>query len=152
MHGAITRSPEHGISMLTIAKLSRLIGVDQLHIGAIIGKMHGSGNEVLSIQEGVTAKAVEEDDKRDVLCQNWHGKNPVLPVASGGLHPGHVPGVVKYMGSDIVMQFGGGCHGHPGGTEAGGRAIRQAVEMLEGNISLDRCPELKCALQHWKNK
>ena len=152
MHGAITRSPEHGISMLTIAKLSRLIGVDQLHIGAIIGKMHGSGKEVLSIQEGITAKTVNEDDKRDVLCQNWYGKSPVLPVASGGLHPGHVPGVVKYMGSDIVMQFGGGCHGHPGGTEAGGRAIRQAVEILEGKISLDRCPELKCALQHWKNK
>ncbi|MEA3342907.1 MAG: type III ribulose-bisphosphate carboxylase [archaeon] len=151
MHGAITRNPEHGISMLTVAKIARLIGVDQLHIGAIIGKMHGSGEEVLSIQEGVTGKVVKEDDKKDVLSQKWHGTKPVLPVASGGLHPGHVPGVVKYMGQDIVMQFGGGCHGHPKGTEAGARAIRQAVEMIvSGKKKLpEEYRELNEALSYW---
>ena len=38
-HAAFTRNPKHGISMLVIAKLSRLIGIDQLHIGTVVGKM-----------------------------------------------------------------------------------------------------------------
>ena len=40
-HAAFTRSEKHGISMLVIGKLCRLIGLDQLHVGAIVGKMHG---------------------------------------------------------------------------------------------------------------
>lgn len=151
MHGAVTRNPDHGISMLTIAKLCRLIGVDQLHIGAIVGKMHGSSKEVLAIQRGITEKNVDENDSDDVLSQDWHGMKPVLPVASGGLYPGLVPSVAKYMGKDIVMQFGGGCHGHPRGTMAGAKAIRQAVELLDGKneMTLDDCVELKEALKIW---
>ncbi len=41
MHGAITRNRKHGISMLALAKTYRLIGLDQLHIGTIVGKMEG---------------------------------------------------------------------------------------------------------------
>jgi ribulose-bisphosphate carboxylase large chain len=40
-HGIFTENPNHGISMLTIAKIVRLIGADNLHIGAIFGKMKG---------------------------------------------------------------------------------------------------------------
>ncbi|MEM4590174.1 MAG: RuBisCO large subunit C-terminal-like domain-containing protein, partial [Candidatus Micrarchaeia archaeon] len=40
-HAAITRNPKHGISMLTIAKLTRMLGFDQLHAGTIVGKMEG---------------------------------------------------------------------------------------------------------------
>lgn len=40
MHSAMTRNPYHGISMFTLAKLFRIIGVDQLHIGTPeIGKL-----------------------------------------------------------------------------------------------------------------
>ncbi|MFH1127749.1 MAG: type III ribulose-bisphosphate carboxylase [archaeon] len=154
MHGALTRSPVHGISMLAIAKICRLIGVDQLHIGAIVGKMHGSEKEVLAIQENITGGLVTHDDAKDVLLQNWYSTKPVIPVASGGLHPGSVPDVVKYMGRDIIMQFGGGCHGHPRGTTAGARAIRQAVEMLDikgGKVPAEFV-ELKEALECWGKK
>ena len=41
-HAALTRDHKHGISMLTIAKIARLIGVDQLHIGTAVGKMEGA--------------------------------------------------------------------------------------------------------------
>ena len=44
MHAAITRNHQHGISMLTLAKISRLIGVDQLHIGTAIGRMEARDN------------------------------------------------------------------------------------------------------------
>ena len=37
MHAAITRYSKHGISMLALAKLARLSGVDQLHIGTGVG-------------------------------------------------------------------------------------------------------------------
>jgi len=38
-HAALTRNKNHGISMLVLAKLARLVGCDQLHVGAIFGKM-----------------------------------------------------------------------------------------------------------------
>jgi len=92
--------------------------------------MHGSGKEVVAIENNITQNSIKENNPEDILSQEWHNLKPVLPVASGGLHPGHVPDLVKYMGTDIVMQFGGGCHGHPGGTVAGAKAIRQAVQLL----------------------
>ncbi|MEM2175175.1 MAG: RuBisCO large subunit C-terminal-like domain-containing protein [Candidatus Micrarchaeia archaeon] len=46
-HAAFTRNPKHGISMVVISKLIRLIGLDKLLIGTIVGKMHGEASEVL---------------------------------------------------------------------------------------------------------
>ena len=42
MHAALTRNKKHGITMLALAKIMRLIGMDQLHTGTVIGKMEGS--------------------------------------------------------------------------------------------------------------
>ena len=53
MHGAITRGKDFGISMLALAKIFRLIGVDQIHIGTIVGKMEGSKEEVIDIYEEI---------------------------------------------------------------------------------------------------
>jgi ribulose-bisphosphate carboxylase large chain len=47
------------------------------------------------------------------------------------------------MGKNIVMQFGGGCHGHPEGTKRGAIAIRQAL-----NASLHKIPLKKYASAH----
>ncbi|NIP40412.1 MAG: ribulose-bisphosphate carboxylase large subunit, partial [Candidatus Aenigmarchaeota archaeon] len=44
---------------------------------------------------------------------------PVFAVASGGLHPGSIPKLLEKMGTNIIIQAGGGIHGHPGGSEAG---------------------------------
>jgi ribulose-bisphosphate carboxylase large chain len=53
-----------------------------------------------------------------------------------------------------VYQFGGGCHGHPDGTRAGARAIRQAVDaVLEGSSLEEKAktsPELKDAIKKWR--
>jgi ribulose-bisphosphate carboxylase large chain len=132
MHAAFTRSKKHGITMLALAKLMRLLGMDQLHTGTVIGKMEGEKDEVLEINKVITQKEIFGNNKT-LLGQDWGKIKPVLPVASGGLSPLDLPELIKILGKDMVFQFGGGCHGHPMGTEAGAIAIRQAVDaVLEG--------------------
>lgn len=42
--------------MLVLAKIMRLVGVDQIHIGTVVGKLVGSKDEVLDIKEEITVK------------------------------------------------------------------------------------------------
>lgn len=153
MHGAITRNEKHGISMLTIAKIARLIGVDQLHIGTAVGKMHGGPMETAHLSEEIEEKMIKAKPKEHVLEQKWFNKKPVFAVASGGLHPGMIPPLMKILGKNIIMQFGGGCHGHPDGTVAGGRAIRQALDATLKRQNLQKYakthPDLDKAIQKW---
>jgi len=152
MHAAITRNKKHGITMLALAKIARLIGVDQLHTGTIIGKMEGERTEVLEINQELTEQIIKGNDITR-LNQDWYGLKPVLPVASGGLSPLHVPELINILGRDIVFQFGGGCHGHPNGTLAGAKAITQAIEATFEGISLKekakKCEELRAAIEKW---
>lgn len=139
MHAAFTRSKQYGISMLVIAKLARLAGVDSLHTGTIVGKMEGVKEEVLAIN--------------NFLKSEWYGLKTVLPTASGGLHPGHVPDVYRLLGKDMLCNFGGGIHGHPDGSKAGAAAVVQAFEATAQNISLSQYAkdhgELARALEKW---
>ncbi len=135
MHAAITRNPKHGITMLTLAKIYRLLGVDNLHIGTAVGKMEGTAQEVRGIRAEIQMNPVPAAEFR--FEQKWRHIKPVLAVASGGLHPGHIPAVVDILGKDIVIQAGGGVHGHPDGTRAGAKAMRQALEATMESIPLD---------------
>ena len=143
MHGALTEGL-HGISMLVLAKLTRLVGGDQLHTGTAAGKM-GLAKDLPEIQ------AINR-----FLRSEWFGLKSVFPVASGGVHPALVPENVKHLGTDLVVQAGGGVHGHPNGTRAGARAMMQAAEAAFQNIPLDiyakTHPELAIALKKWYNK
>jgi ribulose-bisphosphate carboxylase large chain len=143
MHAALTRNREHGISMMVLADIARLIGIDSLHIGTGIGKMESGIQEVHEIEEEIEENNVKETEKR--LQQNWYGIKPMLGVASGGLHPGHIPFLVKNLGNNISIQLGGGIHGHPYGTEAGAIAARQAVD-----AAVKRIPLGKYAQTHWE--
>jgi len=151
MHAAFTRNEKHGISMFVLADLARLIGVDQLHIGTAIGKLQGDVELVSELNDEIERKTVKETKNR--LSQNWEKIKPVLSVSSGGLHPGHIPFLIKHLGKDLVMQFGGGLHGHKNGTGAGARAVRQSL-----NATLEKIPlkeyakthsELRIALEQW---
>lgn len=138
-HAAFTKLEEHGISMKVLAKASRLVGVDQLHAGTVVGKMSESKEEVVENVEAIRGP--------------MYGLKPVLPVASGGLHPALVPKLLEIFGLDLVIQSGGGIHGHPKGTLAGAKAMRQAVEAtLEGyNLKeyAEKHEELATALRTW---
>ncbi len=151
MHAALDRNPNHGMSMMVIADFARLIGVDTLHIGTGIGKLEGKIKDIEELQEEIEKMRVKETQKR--LAQKWGKIKPVLGVSSGGLHPGHVPFLIKHLGKDLVLQAGGGIHGHPFGTEAGARAMRQAVDATLKKISLNEYAkthvELEEALKLW---
>jgi ribulose-bisphosphate carboxylase large chain len=150
-HAAFTRNPKHGISMLVVAETARLIGVDQIHIGTVVGKMEGKKQDVIDIGEEIEHRIVREHGH--VLSDNWGDINPVFAVCSGGLHPGQIPKLIEFLGKDIVAQFGGGCHGHPKGTRAGASAIRQAIDACMLGMDLKESAktnyELREALRKW---
>jgi ribulose-bisphosphate carboxylase large chain len=139
MHAAFTRNPKHGISMLAYARSLRLVGVDQLHIGTAVGKMEGPAKDVIAI--------------KDAMIADMSNTKSVFPVCSGGLHPGMVADLMGILGKDIIIQMGGGIHGHPQGTVEGARAAREAVEAVMKGISLEEYAEdheaLKEALEKW---
>ncbi len=139
-HAAFTKNPLHGIAMKPIATVARIIGVDQLHVGTVVGKMSETKTEVI---ENIEA------------CKAEMGLlKPVLPVASGGLHPRLVPALMETFGYDFVIQAGGGIHGHPDGTVAGAKAMRQAVDATLYGKTLEEYAkthhELASALKQWK--
>jgi ribulose-bisphosphate carboxylase large chain len=152
MHAAFTRNEKHGMSMMVLADFARLIGVDQLHIGTAIGKLEGDIELISELNEEMERKTVKATKKR--LSEDWGKIKPTLSVSSGGLHPGHVPFLMKHLGNDLVLQFGGGIHGHPKGTLRGAIAARQAVEAVLQKKSLKQYSkdntELKDALEYWK--
>jgi ribulose-bisphosphate carboxylase large chain len=82
------------------------------------------------------------------------GLKTVMPVASGGLHPRLVPALLDIFGKDVIIQAGGGIHGHPDGTKTGALAMRHAVDAALKGISLEEYAkthvELQGALDTWK--
>ncbi|WP_439026248.1 type III ribulose-bisphosphate carboxylase [Haloarchaeobius sp. DT45] len=139
MHAAFDRMEHHGVSMRVIAQVARICGVDHIHTGtAGLGKLANEDTP------GINAW----------LTSDLYGMNDVLPVASGGLHPGVIDSLIDALGTDICIQAGGGIHGHPGGTEAGARALRQSVEASMQDVDLeeyaaDGHDELQTALEKW---
>ena len=139
MFAAFTRSDVHGIHTKVVSKLARLCGGDQVHAGAILGKLYEDIDSVM-----LSIEALKED---------FYNISPSLPVSSGGQHPGKIPENVKRLGEDALILAGGGIFGHKDGATAGARAMRQALDATLGGISLDEYanehPELKTAIQQW---
>lgn len=165
MHGFITRDNSPGIhgygklngfsiSMIVLAKLFRLLGVDSIHGGSPLSKMEDYG-EAFYIRKVLQEKNLKPNSKIPSLGQNWYHINPVWMTASGGLHPGDFEGVLNALGSDIIIQCGGGVLGHPKGIKAGVIAAQQAREIYYRKISLrdfvkkENCSELADAVREW---
>jgi ribulose-bisphosphate carboxylase large chain len=150
-HAAFTRNQKHGISMLVLCKLCRLIGLDQQHIGTMVGKMADAGvHEVVHHRNALVMKSTPADCVM-ALGQEWGDIKPAMPVASGGLHPGHFPFIIEHLGNDVILQCGGGVHGHPKGTVAGAKAARDAVDAALQGIPLHeyKSEALQDALKFW---
>jgi ribulose-bisphosphate carboxylase large chain len=60
---------------------------------------------------------------------------------------------MKMLGNDIIVQGGGGVHGHPQGTIAGAKAMRQAIDAVLAGTTLREWAkshfELKQAIDKW---
>ncbi|OIO47010.1 MAG: hypothetical protein AUJ28_01450 [Parcubacteria group bacterium CG1_02_37_51] len=150
-HSMFTRNEEHGMTMYVVAKLARLAGIDQLHTGTVVGKMDGTKTEVQKIDDFLKEDWLHFDN----LQSDWSEIKPVMPIASGGLHPGLLPDVVKYIGQDVIINFGGGIFGHPDGVAAGAKAASQAAQAVMNQQTLEEFSqthdELATALKFWVN-
>lgn len=153
MHATFTKHTTHGISMYFLAKLARTMGVDNLHIGTVVGKLDSPKEEVLAMRDVLLKNEVKEGLQGTLyLDQAWGNLKATVPVASGGLHPGVIPEVLKiYNTNDMALQVGGGVHGHPDGTYAGAKATMQAIEAYKEKVTLEEkaktCPELAKSLK-----
>ena len=138
MHAAFDRVENHGVSMRVLAQISRLVGVDHIHTGtADLGKLENEDTEGIN----------------EWLYSDRYGMNDVLPMASGGLHPGLVPELMDRVGTNVGIQAGGGVHGHPDGTHAGAKALRQSIDATMDGVPVaeyaEDHPELATALDKW---
>jgi ribulose-bisphosphate carboxylase large chain len=167
-HSTYTRQKSHGVNFRVLAKWCRLIGVDHIHAGTVVGKLEGDPGSVRGYYDVCRENHLDADPTKGIYFdQDWASLPGVMPVASGGIHAGQMHQLLQYLGEDSILQFGGGTIGHPMGIAAGATANRVAVEAMiqarnegrdyfqEGPDILERaargCPELNAALQVWKD-
>jgi len=111
------------VSWRFMCKLAAMMGVDTIHAGMIGGYYNAGGDKM-------------EDIVRDLQEAN------VVAALSCGMQPGNVGGVTDIVGNDFMANCGGSLHGHPGGTRAGVKAMRQAIDKTYG-------PEYDAAIAKW---
>ncbi|MGI8801225.1 MAG: ribulose-bisphosphate carboxylase large subunit [Solirubrobacteraceae bacterium] len=167
-HGTYTRQKTHGVSFRVIAKWCRMLGVDHIHAGTVVGKLEGDPGMIAGYYKVCRERYNHADPKLGLYFdQDWASLAGVMPVASGGIHAGQMHQLLHYLGEDSILQFGGGTIGHPMGIAAGATANRVAVEAIicarnEGKDYFNEgpdiliqaakgCPELDAALDVWKD-
>ncbi len=167
-HGTYTRQKTHGVSFRVIAKWCRMLGVDHIHAGTVVGKLEGDPGMIKGYYDVCRERFNKVDPATGIYFdQDWASLAGVMPVASGGIHAGQMHQLLQYLGEDVVLQFGGGTIGHPMGVAAGATANRVAVEAMikarnegvdyveEGPDILREaakgCKELNAALEVWKD-
>jgi ribulose-bisphosphate carboxylase large chain len=154
-HGTYTRQKTHGVSFRVLAKWCRLLGVDHIHAGTVVGKLEGDPNMVRGYYDILRKGFVPEDRTHGIYFdQDWGSMPGVMPVASGGIHAGQTHQLLHYLGEDVILQFGGGTIGHPMGVAAGATANRTAVELMiqarnEGRDYFKDGPEILRTAGRW---
>jgi ribulose-bisphosphate carboxylase large chain len=154
-HGTYTRQKTHGVSFRVIAKWVRLLGVDHVHAGTVVGKLEGDPNMIRGYYDTCRQGFTGQNPQNGIYFdQDWASMPGVMPVASGGIHAGQAHELLHHLGEDVVLQFGGGTIGHPMGIEAGATANRAAVELMiqarnEGRDYFREGPELLRKAARW---
>ena len=81
------------------------------------------------------------------FTQPWWNIKPMFYLFSGGTTQLSVSKAVQECGIDVVIAAGGAIHGHPNGSEAGARSMRQAIDAAVKGIDLmeyaNSAPELR---------
>jgi len=118
-------NPKHAYSIdwSVICQLATMMGVDTIQAGMVGGYSNDNQYEL--------NKAL------DILR-----KGNTVPALSCGMHPGLVEYATSIVGNDYMANVGGAVHGHPDGTLAGAKAMRQAVDGIHG-------PEYTKAIETW---
>lgn len=128
----------YSIKWSVLTELARLMGSDFIHAGMWGGYLSDSKKDLTEVMTSLRQKS---DFKKTVAA------------LSCGSHPGLVNTTVKNFGTDLMMNVGGAIQGHPSGTIAGAKAMRQAMEATMRNIPvrehMKHKPELKAAVEKW---
>jgi 2,3-diketo-5-methylthiopentyl-1-phosphate enolase len=139
--GAISGAQDTGISYsVLLGTLMRLGGADMVLFPSSYGTVTLPSQDTLAIKTALT----------------W-SMGPLrksFPVPSAGIHPGLVPKIIQDYGQNVIVNAGGGVHGHSKGAAAGARAFQQAIawSLKRGNlggVSQREFPELSEALRLW---
>ena len=107
------KSHRFSIDWNVICQLAALMGVDTIHSGMWGGYMSESEESLTK-----TLKTLRDGN--------------VVPALSCGMHAGLIEGITKRFGVDYMANVGGAIHGHPMGTVAGAKAIRQSIDKAYG--------------------
>ena len=114
------------IDWKVICKLAGMMGVDFIHAGMIGGYYKWDEQETMD-----AVKILNELN--------------VMPALSCGFHPGLTDWVTSKVGENYMANVGGSIHGHPDGTLAGARAMRQSIDGTLSN-------EYYRAIEKWGKK
>ena len=88
-HGTFTRQKTHGVSFRVVAKWCRLLGVDHLHAGTVVGKLEGDPAMVAGYYDTLRDDFVPANPAHGIYFdQHWASMPGVMPVASAGSTPG----------------------------------------------------------------
>ena len=127
-------------SPLAVGKLARLAGADIVMVNTPYG------GYPLLYQKYMQTLAQ--------LLLPYYDLKPSMPSIGGGVHPGMVEKYIREAGRDIVLAAGGAVQGHPGGADAGARAMRQAIDIVMSGQDFEEAArneeELSAALKLWK--
>jgi ribulose-bisphosphate carboxylase large chain len=102
------------ISWPVICQLATMMGVDTIQTGMMGGYSNDDPDEITH-------------------CLRILRAGNTTPALSCGMHPGLVDKITELAGIDFLSNVGGAVHGHPGGTVAGARAMRQAIDKTYGD-------------------
>jgi 2,3-diketo-5-methylthiopentyl-1-phosphate enolase len=126
---------------MVLGSLMRLGGADMTLFPSSYGTVALPHADTMDIKKALVAP--QGDLKRS------------FPAPSAGIHPGLVPKIVADYGHDVIINAGGGVHGHPQGARAGAKAFRQAVNWISSgrkdfsSLAQTLYPELTAALKLW---
>jgi 2,3-diketo-5-methylthiopentyl-1-phosphate enolase len=139
-NGAMVASERSGLSFPLLAKLVRIAGADAMVLYSYLGKIPSAtktGNQQVLGQATCPLQA-----KKAMGC-----------LIAAGIHPGLVPLLLNDFGTEIIIGAGGAIHGHPEGSRAGARAMRQALDAAMKKKPLEEeagsHAELRVALEKW---
>src|SRR5699024_1330525 len=118
-------------------KLSRLLGSDHVHTTERRHKFYATDAQLPAAIAAV----------REPLLGGYHA----VPVLSSGQTAALAPRTYQQVASQrLLVLSGGGIHGHPGGSAAGVRAMREAWSAALAGVELTErareVPELAAAL------
>lgn len=141
----LSNNRSYSISYAVLARLMNLAGADEAHVGSVFGRFDVKKQETL-------------DSLRNLLDPGA-GRAATMPIVSGNVTPGLVEANVDSIGTDCIFLAGSGVIGHPGGVEAGVRALRDMIDIVMDGTGIETLlarkavgEDLLRALNTWGHK